>query len=158
MKILLPTLLALLLVPACSRFSRKADVPQLQPAANPAVAAATSFSTTLTEVSLDQRGVIASGTITTNAPLATATEGRYSLNPSPSGAVAYAGNAVASRLGDNSSGRIRVHRSGDQAVLELLTAEGQLLLKIIGPPHGNAIRSSWFHEGAESGLATLTPR
>ena len=155
MKILLLPVFALLLVASCSRKAKKAN--PIQPAADPVTAAATSFTTSLTEVRLDERGTIATGTIRTNAPLASATDGSYSLSPQTAGTVSYPGQAVTSRLAEKRDGKIRVRQSGDQTILELLTSDGEPLLRIIGPPHGNGIRGSWFFEGTESGQATLTP-
>ena len=155
MKYLFLPVFAFLLLASCS--SKLKKVEPIQPASDPAIAAATSFTTTLTEVSLDKRGNIASGTIKTNAPLAAASAGTYSLSPRTGGSVSYPGEAIINHLGEKSSGKIRIRHSGDQTILELLNAEGGILLTIIGPPHGNGIQSSWFFEGAACGTATLQP-
>ena len=156
MKPLLLPLVALLVLPACSRDPKISD--QVRPAADPATANATSFTTTLTEVYFDKQGVIATGSIRTNAPLATATGGTYSLRPQPTGVVSYPGQAVVDQLREKSDGHIRIRHSGDQAFLQLFTPDGQPFLRIIGPPHGNAIQSNWYHEGTNSGTASLRPQ
>lgn len=130
----------------------------MAPAANPAVAAATHFSVTITETDVDRRGTVATGTITLNAPLATATAGTWSLSAASPPGILPAGQTVASTVQAKGSGKILASQSGNLTILRLLTTDDEPILKIIGPPHGNAIQDHWFHLGQECGVATITPR
>jgi len=157
-KLFLPVLLPLLFT-ACSWLpsSKMKDV-ALQPAADAATAEATTFTTTIIEEFFGKRGTVARGTITTDAPLATATSGTYSLDTFTEAALSYPGYRLIGRLREKNSGKVSLHRSGDQTIIGLLGPDGRELIKIIGPAHGNAIRSHWFYEGSDSGVATLQPR
>ena len=156
---LLFCLLGSLLFTGCSRFRNGKEKPDgLSPAANPAVAAATNFSITVVDVNIERRGTIATGSIKLDAPLAQATSGTFSLSPSPSRSVQATGKHVATLLQANRSGRINVTHSGNLTILEFRTKDGETIMKVIGPPHGNTIKDHWFHLGSDCGLATISPR
>jgi hypothetical protein len=159
---LLPGLLCSLVLTGCGRFGldrfKKEKPPAIAQASDPAVAAATSFSVTIVEIDRDRKGTIASGSINLNAPLAQATAGTYSLTGNPSRSVLPAGKTVATTLQQKRSGKLLVKHSGTLSIIQLLDADGNTLLKIIGTPHQNAIKDHWFYQGADSGTATVTPR
>ena len=159
---LLPSFLCCLVFSGCSRISLpkfgKEKPPAIAPAADPAVAAATNFSVKIVEIDIERKGTIATGSIKLDAPLPQATSGTYSLNGSPANSILPAGKIVATTLQANRSGKLHITHSGTLSIIQLLDKEGEPLLKIIGSPHGNAIEDHWFFQGADSGLATLTPR
>jgi hypothetical protein len=159
---LLPSLLCCLVFSGCGRISlntfKKSKQPVIVPAADPAVAAATNFSVTLVEIDIERKGEIASGSIKLDAPLPQATSGTYSLSGSPSQSILPAGKLVATTLQSNRSGKLQITHSGTLSIIQLLDKDGDPLLKIIGSPHGNTIKDHWFYQGADSGLATVTPR
>lgn len=144
-------------LPSLPKLGKKKP-PAVAPAADPGVAAATSFSVTIIETDLDRKGTIASGTITLNAPLAQATSGTYSLSPRPSDTILPAGKSITSALSANRSGKVQATHSGTLTILKFLNKDGDELFKIMGPPHGNMIKDHWFYQGADGGLANVTPK
>ena len=156
---LLLGLLGCLALTSCGRgpFRKKPTVPTLAPAANPAVAAATKFSVNIVETDVNRRGTIVTGSIVLDAPLARATSGTYSLSPAPANTILAAGKDITDAFAENSSGKIAVTHSGNLSILEFFTKDGDSILKVIGPPNGNAIQDHWFYLGADCGLATVTP-
>ncbi len=163
---LLLGLLPCIALTGCSRMPKMPSLPKLgkkkPPAiattADPTVAAATSFSVTLIETDVARRGTIASGSISLDAPLAQATSGTYSLRPSSSNAILPTGKSITSALQSNRSGKIQATHSGTLTILKFLNKDGDELFKVMGPPHHNMIKDHWFHHGADSGLANISPK
>lgn len=158
---LLTALLVSLVLTGCSRpafLRKKADVPELLPAADAATANATTFSVTLVETDIQKRATVASGTVTLNAPLARATSGTWSMTGSPSRSLLHAGKEVATSFQSLRTGTLEIGHSGALTILTFLDKEGTPITKIMGAPHGNAIQDHWYHLGTDAGLATVTPR